>query len=118
MNQDGNDSNLPEGGEPADSPESPEPVEKQEQDFFTRNRQQLAGFFGWFAVASLLAPFSFGLLTTPLTIIFLLAYGFSKKSKGVAGGILWAVGLNFVVALMRGLNLNAMCFIPFYFNFG
>lgn len=83
--------------------------------FLTRYKQQIAGFLGWFVIASLLAPISFGLITTPATLICLLLFARSKTSKGIAGGILTAVALNFVISLARGLSLNGFCFMPFYY---
>lgn len=82
------------------------------RDFPARYRQQILGFIGWFVVASVLAPISFGLITFPGTLIILLLLA---KSKGFAGGVLIAVALNFVAALIRGVSLNAFCFIPFYY---
>ena len=92
----------------------PEPV-TDISSFLRRYNQQIAGFIGWFALASLLAPMSFGLITTPATLICLLLFARSKTSKGIAGGILTAVALNFVISLARGLSLNGFCFIPFYY---
>ena len=102
---------------PADSngPTSPESVTDL-LSFVRRYKQQLWGFFGWFVIASLIAPFSFGLITTPLTVVYLIKYGLSKDKKGVAGGLLVAVSINFVVSLMRNMQFNATCFIPFYFD--
>jgi hypothetical protein len=65
-------------------------------------------------VASVLVPWSIGLVTTPATIIYLIAFGLSKTRKGIAGGMLAAVSLNLVISLVRGLQLNAWCFMPFY----
>lgn len=102
---------------PADASAPPEPVTGL-PGFLRRYDQQIGAFFGWYVVASLLVPFSFGLITTPLTIILMIGFGLSKTRKGLAGGILVAVALNFVVSLIQGLNLNAVCFIPFYFDTG
>ena len=85
------------------------------RDFPARYRQQIVGFLGWFALASAMAPFSFGLITFPGTLICLFLLARSKQSKGIAGGILIALSLNFVASLVRGLSLNAFCFIPFYY---
>jgi len=95
----------------------PEPVTGL-PGFVRRYRQQLWGFFGWFVIASLIAPFSFGLITTPATVICLIVFGLSKTRKGLAGGMLIAVALNFFVSLVRGLSFNATCFIPFYLDIG
>ena len=84
--------------------------------FLARYQQQILGFIGWFLVATFLVPWSFGLISTPATIICLIVFGFSKTRKGIAGGILLAVSLNFFIALARGLDLNAWCFMPFYYN--
>jgi hypothetical protein len=92
--------------------ESPMTFEK----WLKKNQQQIWGFFGWFVIASVLAPFSFGLITTPVTLFILVTFAFSKKRKGIAGGILIAVALNFFVALVRGLEFNAWCFVPFYID--
>jgi hypothetical protein len=86
--------------------------------FFVLYKQQIWGFIGWFVIASILAPVSFGLITTPATVICLIALGLSKNHnrKGIAGGILAAVALNFLVSMVRGLSTNAWCFMPFYIN--
>lgn len=84
--------------------------------FVNRYKQQIWGFVGWFVLASLFAIRSFGLITTPATIICLIVFGFSKTRKGLAGGILVAVSLNLVISLVRGLYSNALCFIPFYYT--
>lgn len=98
---------------------SNEPIYNESSSFFgawfQKYGQQIMGFIGWFVVASLLAPISFGLITTPATLICLLLFARSKTSKGIAGGILTAVALNFVISLARGLSLNGFCFIPFYY---
>ena len=94
------------------------PEENKPSDFFTLYQQQIWGFIGWFVIASLLAPISFGLITTPVTIICLIAFALSKTRKGLAGGILLAVAINFVISLIRGLSMNATCFIPFYIDMG
>lgn len=88
------------------------------EKWLNKNLQQVWGFVGWFVLATLIAPFSFGLITTPATVICLLAFGFSKQRKGVAGGILVAVSINFFISLVRGLQMNAWCFMPFYINMG
>lgn len=86
------------------------------EKWLKKNQQQIWGFFGWFVIASVLAPFSFGLITTPLTVIILISFALSKERKGIAGGILVAVSLNFFLALARGLQTNAWCFMPFYID--
>ena len=82
--------------------------------FARRYNQQILGFIGWFVIASMIAPFSLGLITTPATVICLLIFGLSKTRKGLAGGILAAVSLNFLVSLLYGLSFNGICFMPFY----
>jgi len=78
-------------------------------------KQQIIGFIGWYLIATVLSMGgAYGLITTPVTVIFLIVFARSRQSKGVAGGILVAVGLNFFVALVKGLSLNAWCLIPFY----
>ena len=84
--------------------------------FLTRYQQHIWGFTGWYLLATIITPWSFGLISTPATIICLIVYGFSKTRKGIAGGILAAVSLNFVISLVRSLPLNAWCFIPFYYT--
>ena len=37
---------------------------------------------------------------------------------GLLGGMLIAVALNFLIAMVRGLSMNAYCFMPFYFDNG
>ncbi len=94
----------------------PEPV-TDISSFPGRYKQQIAGFIGWFVIATFLSGGSvWGLITTPATVLALILYTTSKQSRGVAGGILIAVALNFVVSLVRGLSLNAWCLIPFYNN--
>lgn len=99
------------------SPDLPNPPEHSSDllSFPARYKQQIIGFLGWFVLASMVAPFSFGLITFPATLICLLLFARSKGSKGVAGGILAALTLNFVASLVRGLSMNAFCFVPFYY---
>jgi len=83
-------------------------------EFYENYKKPIWGFFGWFLIASILSPVSLGLIITPFTIFVLIMFGFSKKDKSIAGGILVAVSINFVVSLMRNMQFNATCFIPFY----
>ena len=86
--------------------------------FLARYRQQIQGFIGWYLIATVISSGGlFGLITTPVTLVALIAYANSKKSKGVAGGILIAIALNFFISLLRGLSLNAWCLVPFYTNY-
>lgn len=84
--------------------------------FFRRYQQQTLAFIGWYVIASILAPVSFGLITTPATLIALLVFGLSKDKKRIAGGILVAVAFNFLMSLILGSFLGAVCFVPFYYN--
>lgn len=95
----------------------PQPVTDL-SSFISRYQQQIWGFAGWFLLATFLTPWSFGLISTPVTIICLIAFGLSKARKGIAGGILAAVSLNFAISLVRGLQMNAWCFMPFFINSG
>ena len=106
-------------GEASEASNEPIGLQEPVTDFYSfinRYQQHIWGFAGWFLLATLIAPWSFGLISTPVTIICLIAFGRSKSRKGIAGGILAAVALNFFIARARGLQLNAWCFMPFYLD--
>jgi len=82
----------------------------------------VAGFAGWFllnGVAWLLTNESLhnnygvpNLLFLPLNVIVLIV--FLIRRRWVGFGILAAVALNLVIALIVGATLNATCAIPFW----
>lgn len=89
-----------------------------------------AGFLGWFVINGLvwlglsggIGPVSNGLaqgpgpdcLMLPLNLVVLFLLSRKASTRPVAGGILAAVGTNFLVSLILGLSLNAFCLIPFF----
>jgi hypothetical protein len=106
-----NDSGLPQN--------PPEPTVFPEtatgwRGFLARYRQQLIGFIGWYLIAwALTGLLSFWLFFVSLVALIFLAL--IKETRRLAGGILIALALNFVISLILGLGLNAFCFIPFFY---
>ena len=82
----------------------------------------VGGFFGWYLLNGLcwlpargeieaLESFQ-NLLLLPLNVILLIVFLIIRRWIGY--GILTAVALNLVIALIIGVTINAWCAIPFF----
>ncbi len=85
-------------------------------------RDFLIGFVGWFLINGLLwleAPnMEVGCITFPANLGLLITLAVIRRTRWVALGILSALALNFVIALIRGMAFNGICFVPFFVNSG
>ncbi len=88
-------------------------------------RDFLIGFVGWFLVngglwllLSSQTPLSTACLLFPTNLGLLIILAIIRRTRWVALGILSALALNFVIALVRGLGFNGICFIPFFIGNG
>ena len=87
------------------------------------------GLLGWFVVNGLLwlwwiSPgertvgseewLAINMLCFPLNVGILFVLGLIKTTRPIAAGILAAMGLNFIISLIFGLTLNAVCLLPFF----
>lgn len=99
-----------------------------------RSRDFLIGLVGWFLVNGLLW-FMIGngsfrpsdaetgatmaaICAFPANVGVLLFLTIKKNTRRLAGGMLTAIAINLVIALIIGLSFNATCFVPFFVNTG
>ncbi len=83
------------------------------------------GFVGWFLVngllwflASRLGRGGIGCLLFPANLGALIILGVIRRTRWMALGILSALALNFLIALVRNMAFNGLCFIPFFIDTG
>ena len=111
--------------------EAPKPSDGWRK-FINKYHHQINGFFGWYIIHILLWLF-FGVrigddptggevgvfivigLIFLANLVGLLAFAIIRATRKVALGILLAIGLNFAISLVMGLEYNGRCFIPFVF---
>ena len=87
------------------------------------------GFLGWYLVIWLIYrlqipgpdPQGYGtmilsLIVFPAQIIGLFFLFVIKDVRKIGWGMLSAIAVNLLISLMLGLGLNAVCFIPFFFQ--
>ncbi len=115
-------------GEPVEEEPLPKPV----LTTAVKRRNFLVGLLGWYCVNGLLwfALSGGGFDATdatnsnaicfllPANILLPIVLGIIKPTRWFALGMLSAIALNFVVALVLGVFVNALCFVPFFFNTG
>ncbi len=109
----------------------PESQPKQPRQPLSRNekiRDFSIGFIGWWvvnvliwALMSLIGPDSQGIIfmtinlfVFPINVLVLIFLAFRRRWAAL--GILATYAVNFVIALIIGLDVNAFCWVPFTYN--
>jgi len=109
----------------------PEPVTGL-PGFVRRYQQQLWGFFGWYFIHIMLwllfgarigddlgvtgeGWYIINGLIFLANLFVLIVLAIIRATRKIALGILLAIGLNFAISLVMGLEYNGWCFIPFVF---
>jgi hypothetical protein len=85
----------------------------------------IAGFLGWFVVNGLawflLAEGNFSgsyaipnIIILPANVIVLLILTIKRSTRPIGQGILVALAVNLLIALIIGVMGNGLCFVPFF----
>jgi len=90
-------------------------------------RHLAIGFFGWYIINGIIwfimlgggsggggYDYFGGLFTFPANMLVLIILSAIKSTRRIALGILVALALNLLIALVLGVSINGICFIPFY----
>ena len=87
--------------------------------------QFTAGFLGWFIIYGLIwwkmvpielpgAVFWYDLCLLPINMILMIVLAVSKKTRLIGLGILAAMAVNLIIALLMGVGLDAIFNVPFF----
>lgn len=93
-----------------------------------RQRQWIhfaSGFLGWFIIYGLVwwkmvpielpgAIFWYDLCLFPINIILMIVLTVSKKTRLIGFGILAAMAVNLIIALLMGVGMDAIFNVPFF----
>jgi hypothetical protein len=103
------------------------PVPGSGQSREEKLRHLAIGFFGWYVINGMIwfillggssagGDYGYfnGLFTFPANILVLIILAAIKSTRQIALGILAALALNLLIALVLGVSTNGICFIPFY----
>lgn len=117
----------PEAARPP-TPDQPQ-LEPPSTSGFKFSWKFVVGFLGWYLVVWLIyrlqirdldpqgySTMTLSLLVFPAQIIALFFLFVIRDFRKIGWGMLSAIAVNLLISLMLGLGLNAVCFIPFFFQ--